>query len=270
MLTLWRRHTPKCPHRNKGRDYTKCSCPLWTDGELHGKRYRQSIGTRDRARAERKLAALESPDALRPKELDDAVQAFLREYNYLEPSTLRKYSNVLRQLCTFAKREGVCAVAELSLEHLDSYRASRPLAKTTDAKETQLLRQFFAFCLERKWVAENHAKKIKLPKNIKPEQVTPYTAEEITAMITACDHIGRGPYERLRARAMVLLLRHTGLRVSDVARLARDRVAGGLVVLNTQKTGGLVRLPVHTELAFAIEVLPEPRGAQGRSKVSFR
>jgi hypothetical protein len=32
MLTIWRRHTNRCPHREKGRNYLKCNCPIWADG----------------------------------------------------------------------------------------------------------------------------------------------------------------------------------------------------------------------------------------------
>src|SRR3974390_3132757 len=31
--------------------YTKCSCPIWCDGELNGERYRRSVGLRDWNRA---------------------------------------------------------------------------------------------------------------------------------------------------------------------------------------------------------------------------
>src|SRR5215472_15317729 len=54
MLTLYRRHLRKWPHRAKGGNYVKCSCPIWADGELDGKRYRKSLGTRDWQRALRK------------------------------------------------------------------------------------------------------------------------------------------------------------------------------------------------------------------------
>ena len=40
MLNLWRRHLKSCPHRRKGRSHTKCSCPVWCDGEVDGTRYR--------------------------------------------------------------------------------------------------------------------------------------------------------------------------------------------------------------------------------------
>ena len=39
-----------------------------------------------------------------------------------------------------------------------------------------------------------------------------------------CETFGKGAYERLRAKAMVLLLRFYGLRIFDVATLWRDRV----------------------------------------------
>ena len=51
MLSLWRRHESKCPHKRKGRSFIKCQCPIWCDGELFDKRVRQSLDTRDWARA---------------------------------------------------------------------------------------------------------------------------------------------------------------------------------------------------------------------------
>ena len=96
----------------------------------------------------------------------------------------------------------------------------------------------------------NPAKDLPSPRNIKPNEVTPYTPKEENVILTACDHIGGGKYnrsgaryEQLRARAMVLLLRHTALRISDVATLGKDRVSwdseGTIwrVLVYTQKTG---------------------------------
>ena len=63
MLTIWHRHTASCTHRGKGREYLKCDCPLWADGYIDGKRtLRQSLKTRDMARARKRLVALESPE----------------------------------------------------------------------------------------------------------------------------------------------------------------------------------------------------------------
>ena len=61
MLSLWRRHLDNCPFGAKGRKHTKCSCPIWCDGDVDGKRLRKSLETRDWARATRKLALIEDP-----------------------------------------------------------------------------------------------------------------------------------------------------------------------------------------------------------------
>ena len=76
MLNLYRRHLKTCPHRKKGQSYTKCGCPVWCDGDLNGKRYRQSLGTRDWGRAGRRLAKLEEPGARQPKPIPEAIEAF--------------------------------------------------------------------------------------------------------------------------------------------------------------------------------------------------
>jgi site-specific recombinase XerD len=261
MLNLYRRHTPDCPHRDKGIGYTKCGCPIWVYGEVQGGVIRESMKTRDWGRANRRLAKRETGAQAKP--ITEAIAAFVEYCSYLEPSTLRKYRNVLNQLASFCREAAAHDVSDVTVELLDRYRAGRKLSKTTATKELQTLRQFLGFCLKRKWTEENPAKEIKAPSNIKPEPVEPYTSEEIARILRACDEMGRGTYERLRARAMILLLRYTGLRISDVATLGRDRVSGGKILVRTQKTGGLVYLPVPIDLQWALDVLPAPRGVDG-------
>src|SRR3981081_58168 len=77
-VSIWRRHTKSCAHRKKGRAFLKCNCPLWADGYVNGKRtLRQSLGTRDMARARKRLVALESPEDGFFKPVPDAVKEFL-------------------------------------------------------------------------------------------------------------------------------------------------------------------------------------------------
>jgi len=140
----------------------------------------------------------------------------------LEDSTRREYKNVLVKFRTYCEGAGLRDIMQVGVEDLDAYRASRNLAPTTCLRELGTLRQFFGFCQDRRWIEENPAKKIKPPRNIRPEQVVPFTKTEVAKMLAACDEIGRGSYERLRARATILLLRFTGLRISDVATLERE------------------------------------------------
>jgi len=102
-----------------------------------------------------------------------------------------------------------------------------------------------------------------MPRNLNPADREPYEPNEIARIIVACDRIARGPYERLRARAMVLLLRYTALGISDVAMLEKNRIRGDEIFVRTTKNGKPVRLPVHHDLKAALAVLPLPREADG-------
>ncbi len=270
MLTLYRRHTAKCPHRDEGQEYDRCRCPWWCYGRTDdGEPIRESLKTRDRQRAVRRAAALESPDARRFKPIDEAIEGFEQHIQSLEPSTQRKYMNVMRQFQTFCDGAGLKDIGEITVDTLDAYRAGRKLARVTAQKELETLRQFFNYCRDRDYVKENVAKRIKSARNIKPNEITPYTPEEVARIIAACDFIGRTHYERLRARAMVLLLNNTALRVSDVATLARDRVQGRRIILRTLKTGDAVHLAVWPETQTALDSLPAPRGTEGESRFYF-
>ena len=81
-----------------------------------------------------------------------------------------------------------------------------------------------AFWVDRDWVSENVAKRLKPPRNLVPNEAEPYTQQEEATIIDAYSIFGRGQYERFRARAMVLILRYTALRLGDVAKLSRDRI----------------------------------------------
>ncbi len=261
MLNLWRRHTPKCPHRKKGRAHIKCKCPIWVDGELHGKRFRHSTGVRDWQRALRKVAAWESPGRLTFKPIEEAVKLFLQHHHSLAESTLRKYCTRLeRQLLPYCRQQEIEHVHEVSVEMLDGFRSGRGLAATTATKELETLRQFFSFCVKRNWASENTAMNIDPPRNAKPAPVEPYTPSEIAKFVVACKEFGKTSYERRRAKAMLMLLRYAALRVSDIGTLRRDRIKDGEILLHTQKTGGTVYLPLPAEVLAALDAVPRPRG----------
>src|SRR5579864_929888 len=270
MLGLWRRHERKCPKRSKGREWTKCQCPIWCDGDHGGQRIRQSLGTRDWARAGRKLSDLEDqlnkkargegiPERKR-KSVSDAVAVFLGQCE-IEPASMKKYRRVLDFLSDFGSGRGIAFVDEWNLDALDDYRLTRPLCSLSWQKELQLLRTFFEFCLDRDWIERNPAKKMKMPPDPKPKPREPYTQAEIIRILAACDTFGKSSYERLRAKAMVLLMRFYGLRVSDVATLRKDRIRNDHLFLHAVKNGATIWLPLYPEVKSALDFLPLPQGA---------
>jgi hypothetical protein len=47
MLTLYRRHLKNCDHRNEGRSYRRCKCPVWVAGLLGCRELKESLRTRN-------------------------------------------------------------------------------------------------------------------------------------------------------------------------------------------------------------------------------
>jgi len=263
VLTPYRRHTPACPHRAKGRDWLKCDCPLWARGTVDGRKVYRSLKTRNLKKALRAVAEIEENGTKRDIPLREALAEWIRTKRFLSEGCLRKYHKVERLFADFLIRhEGVERVSEITAEAIDRYGAWRGLSALSWSKELQTVRSFLGYCVDRDWRRSNPASRVKpphAPKPLRPPE--PYTAEEIAAILAACGQFGRHPYERLRARALILLLRYTALRIGDALQLSRDKIRGGYLEIRTEKNGEPVRLPVPAELAAALDALPLPKGA---------
>ena len=262
MLTRYRRHRNNCPHRPKGRQYTRCTCPIWVDGTVNGNRVHHTLRTTDWQRAGRLLVMMEDPDAIQEKSVTEATADFLSHRRSLAPSSKRKYNKILRLLEDFCLTHNKPFVNQLDVTDLDKHLLGRQIAPLTSAKELQTLRTFCEFCVRRRWMRRNIARDVDMPTGIKPKEVKPYSASEMAQILKTCDQFGQQDYERRRARAMVLLMRYVGLRISDVMTLARDRIQNSIIHLHTQKTSAVVRLPLPVDLREALDDLPIPKGAE--------
>jgi site-specific recombinase XerD len=81
-------------------------------------------------------------------------------------------------------------------------------------KRLETLRGFFRFCVQSGWMQANPAALIKPPKH-KDSPTLPFSEEQMTAILAAADKFwDRGIFgksNRKRIRALVLLLRYSGL-----------------------------------------------------------
>jgi integrase len=137
------------------------------------------------------------------------------------------------------------------------------------SRRSKILRQFFSFCIDREWTTKNPAKALKPPRLIEANNVVPFTQEEIVRILAACDQIGRGSYERLRARARALLMRFAGLRISDVETLSRDHIKGTLLEKHAVKNHRLLRVELPPVVLEALDRLPHPKGAAQDCRLFF-
>jgi len=227
---------------------------------VDGKRIRKSLKTRDLQRAARRLAQLEVDDGERAT-VDKATDAFLSAHADRAAETLRKYGRILGYLTNFCGDRSVTQVERITTEMLEAYAAWRNKRGWTWAKEIELLRQFFGFCAERGWIRGNPARALRRPRIIDANDVKPFTQDEIVRILAACDEIGLYAYERLRARAMVLLMRYTGMRISDVVTLDRSHIQGEYLIKRAVKNHRWIRVKLPAEVLQALERLPLPRNA---------
>jgi site-specific recombinase XerD len=223
-----------------------------------------------------------APDSRRT--VSDAVQQFLASHGAvelikqsrgsIEYGTFKKYRNSLGRLTSFCQDRRVNILSDVSLEMLEEFQQSRGIGPMTTNVELQTLRTFFRYGIRHKWISFSPANDLKAARNLKPNEVVPYTLQEESRILTASERIGGGrcnragvAYEQLRARAMIMLLRATALRVSDVCTLQKDAVSWDAentawrVRVRTQKSGEPVYLPIPENLKLALDALPLPRNA---------
>jgi integrase/recombinase XerD len=80
--------------------------------------------------------------------------------------------------------------------------------------------------------------------------------QEINKILKACDSHPM-PARAVQLRALVLLMRHSGLRIGDACTLNRDRIHKGTLELYTAKGGTKVRMPLAPAVLEALDRIPK-------------
>ena len=268
MLTIYRRHKKVCPHRAEGRKYRRCRCPIWVDGFLGSREVRQSLRLRDWEKAQSLIREWEAEgeettqNPSGPVTIQAACDQFLQDAHArdLRELTIYKYRLLFRQLQQFASEQGLRFIREFDVETLRRFRNTWGVRNLTALKKLEYLRAFLRFAQENEWIQANPARKIKNPK-VTHRPTMPFTREEMIRILAACERYpdgqGRtGQANAERLRALVLLLRYSGLRIQDAATLSRDHIADGKLFLYTAKTGTPVYCPLPDFVVNALEGLP--------------
>lgn len=187
--------------------------------------------------------------------VSEAVAAFLKDARTreLQPATLGKYALLLeRRLTDFCMVQGVIYLRDLNLDLVTRFRSEWPGGALAKSKTQERLRAFFGWCVARTWISENPAKGLS-PLKVVTVPTLPFTTEEMERIL---DAVERYPEKfRDRARAFVLLLRWSGLRIRDVVTIERERIKDGRLFLRTQKTGTVVHVPLPDQVIQAVAKL---------------
>ncbi len=272
MLKAEKRHRQSCRFDQYDRARTKCTCSYHAIGVLNGTFLRKSLKTANYETAIRTIRQWESLGAAREREsiaVEGAVGAFMRDIgarNWQE-TTKRKFRTLLQgRLVEYCRRHGYRLLRELDLNAVTEFRATWRDAPLTALKNIERLRAFYRFCLDREWVTGNPAAKLKV--KVAVEEKEPFTTDEFERIMAATEQYreGRGPKDPRKAaelRAFILVLRHSGLRISDAVKLERTQLVPGtdsdgyaLMVLQQK-----VRRTVYIPLPDGKDGLPDVVGA---------
>jgi integrase/recombinase XerD len=261
-LILYRRHSADCKHARKGRDYTKCTCPIWIDGILSGKRWHKTLKTRDWQRAENQRHAIEASEQriatksiASTRSVRDALVAYLDDCQArgVRSSTLTAYKITLATLPGAYLKAEQLRMASPSLDTLTpaamvQWRAGRRVSTGSQIKELIHVKSFFIFCRNMKWLADNPAAVLKAPKS-DAQGAAPFTREEVSRILEAA--------RNCRVEMLIKVMLSTGLRISDACSLRRDALDdANYVSLTVLKTRRPIRIQISAPLANALRALP--------------
>jgi integrase/recombinase XerD len=245
-MHTFRRHNPaKCKFTT--REERRCKCPIWVVGRdreglfvrkpLH-KFLKQSSFIRDWTKAQEDLRLYEfgetKPQAKtaisewRDKYLNDC------EARNLGESTVRKYKLLFSQLEAFAKIKGISFADKIRLDDLTEFRSTWADNPLSSSKKLERLRSIYKFALKRKWVESNLAEDIKSP-TVEHNPTLPFSDEEMKRILTSAKESKE--YAAHSTYVFILVMRYSGLRISDVTTLPKAAVQQRRLRLYTAKTG---------------------------------
>jgi site-specific recombinase XerD len=298
MLHVVVRHQPPCKQKDPA--YRRCDCPKQVHGvpEGGGAMVRQSAKTRSWASAEKFARKLDKESMNRklgilpeqkPKsmEIKDAVDQFLQSKQKANASqaTIENYSLVLKdQLLTWCTKSGLSYLDQLTSEALmtvdelwtNGRRMHANGDKKGNASSTARIKytrvsSFFNYWIKRGVLTQHPLKMAFDRPKLKDEDVRETQPLEQDALKKLIDRTyfpipgqKHGAVHRIKQRALLLLMRYSGLSIVDALKFPRAKLGPnsalpeGAVELRRTKTGKAVFVLLPNRVAELLRSLPNP------------
>jgi len=270
MLSVYTRHYSPCTHTDI--NHRRCRCPKWIQGTLpDGRSIRTSAQTRSWEKAEVKARAMEDaadphkPAARAKVTIADAIQSFRddEKSRHLNKHSLKKSEFFFeKQLKAWSDEQGLVFLDQLTAPELTKFRAQWSNGSATMRRKHERLVAFFWFCVRMEWLDKNPALLLKRVK-VESRPTDYFTQQEFNKLVDATYAYGNWlgghdyEYRRDRIRALILLMRWSGLAIKDAVTLERTRIdEHGNVFLYRAKTGVPVYVPLPPFVHTLLRTLP--------------
>jgi integrase len=276
MLVIYRRHKASCSKAGSlSQDCpSKPKCPIHFEG-VDGagiRRKRRALvdpatggGVRDWNRAVEIIRELELPIPVEPVakpqvSFEAAIASFLAFKSRRSLDVQRKSKLVLGRLKSFLELRKKFAVPEVTFTDLVDFRAQWKDSSTTQRRNQEVLKGFFAFCVKSDFIVKNPALGLDPIREGRPK-TEPFTREEMERIFSAIsiltDEYGRqGQPIASQTRAFVMVMRYTGMSIGDTAKLRKVDIDGCRIRTYRKKTGEDVFAKVPPFVIGALDTAP--------------
>lgn len=270
-VSLYRRHLNTCQHKSEGQSWTRCSCPIQAKGRLaNGIRVtRQSLNATSMTAAQAIVRGWEERGSVddarietKPKgtPVAEAIARFLKRWeqnkqaasgtldNYrvtlLKPTTKRR-PNAKRMLSleAFCEQHGIRYVEQVELTDLEELQRdwhTNGFEQSTINQKSVNLKTFWTF-LGRRNMGLLDLSELPIKKMAGDVHTKPFEQEQMLAVLTEATN----PMDR----AMILLMRYSGLRILDAITCSTGNIHdGNKLLVRQQKVKDLNSALVSVEL----------------------
>ena len=151
-------------------------------------------------------------------------------------------------------------MAEVAFTDLVEFRARWTDSPTTQRRNQEVLKGFFAFCVKSDFIVKNPAAGLDPIREGRPK-TEPFTREEMERIFSAvsllADEYGRhGLPITAQTRAFVMVMRYTGMSIGDTAKLRKSDIDGCRIRTYRKKTGEDVFAKVPPFVIEALDTAP--------------
>ena len=168
----------------------------------------------------------------------------------LRHGTIQGYETVLRSLSRWADEHGVAVLGDLDESAAGAWVGSWTCRASTARLRLSQLKGFFRFAVKRGWVPRSPLATLRPPRGDSATTM-PLEVAEMNALLAASKH-------RPKERALILLMRYSGLAIGDAVTLRRESVAGSELTLRRAKSGELVTVHLPHAVVAAMASIRAP------------
>ena len=233
VVTIFVRHSADCKYRDD-ENWKRCNCRKHFRWTQNGVQHRRKAGTRSWDQAEQGKRRFEDQLAGRMptvpaqetgQPFQDAIKSFITEKEIadIDKPQRDRYSTELERFATFCQAKNIYVTQRVTEDVVKDYKKTWPTyyESTNTRKQVQVrLKAFLAFCVYHKWL--DRVPKL-APVKITEPPTEPLTEEEYKAVLAAVSSVFPNGYGH-KIRAIIQLMRWSGLSVRDASGLRRDEL----------------------------------------------